>query len=64
LLERTLTYAAHVVVIAAVALPLHYLTSLDWPWAILVGGAMLIALRGLMQREATARLRRGRHRPT
>jgi hypothetical protein len=60
-LDRALTYVANVVVIAAVALPVHYLTGLDWPWAMLIGGAVLVALRRLMRREATERWRRGRH---
>ena len=53
-----LTYVENVVVIVAVGVPVHYLAGLDWPWAILIGAAVLVALRWLMHSAAVARVRK------
>jgi hypothetical protein len=47
-LTRLRTTIENVVVIAAVGVPVHYLTGLDWPWAIVIGAAAIIALRWLI----------------
>jgi hypothetical protein len=57
-LKKILTPVENVAVIGAVGVPVHYLAGLDWPWAILIGGAVLIALRWLLRSEAVARVRR------
>jgi hypothetical protein len=54
--KTMLTYAENVVVIVAVGVPLHYLAGLDWPWAIVIGAAVSIALRVLIHGGTLARL--------
>ena len=58
MLKKMLTYVENVVVIVAVGVPVHYLAGLDWPWAILIGAAVLVALRWLMHSAAVARFRK------
>ena len=49
MLERALMYAESVVVIGVVGVAAHYLTGLDWPWAIVIGAAASVALRWLVR---------------
>ena len=58
MLKNILTYVENVVVIAAVGVPVHYLTGLDWPWAILIGAAASIVLRWLIHRGMLAQVRK------
>ena len=54
--KTLLTFLENVVVIVAVGVSVHYLAGLDWPWAILIGGGVSIALRWLLrQRNGRAR---------
>jgi NhaP-type Na+/H+ or K+/H+ antiporter len=56
--KTLLTYIEAVVVIVAVGVSLHYLAGLDWPWAILIGAAVSVALRWLIHSGAVARMRK------
>ena len=47
--KTVLSTAENVAVIAAVGVQVHYLAGLDWPWAIVIGAAVLIALRWLIR---------------
>jgi hypothetical protein len=51
-----LTCAENVVLIVAVGVSIHDLAGLDWPWAIVVGAAVSIALRWLIHGGTLARL--------
>ena len=42
--KTVLSTAENVAVIAAVGVQVHYRAGLDWPWAIVIGAAVLIAL--------------------
>lgn len=46
--KTVLSTAENLAGIAAVGVPVHYLAGLDWPWAIVIGAAVLIALRWLI----------------
>ena len=58
MLNTMLTYVANVIVIVAVGVSVHYLGGLDWPWAILIGAAVLVALRWLLPSVRAARERK------
>ena len=58
MLNTMLTYVANVIVIVAVGVSVHYLGGLDWPWATLIGAAVLVALRWLLPSVRAARTRR------
>ena len=58
MLNTVLTYVANVTVIVAVGVSVHYLAGLDWPWAILIGAAVLVALRWLLRSVGAARERK------
>jgi hypothetical protein len=57
-LKTMLTSIENVIVIVAVGVSAHYLAGLDWPWAILIGGAVSVALRWLVRSGTLARLRK------
>jgi hypothetical protein len=52
--KNALTYIEAVVIIAAIAIPVHYLGGIDVPWAIVIGAAGSIAVRWLVHRAAPA----------
>ena len=56
--KTALSTAENVAVIAAVGVPVHYLAGLDWPWAIVIGAAVSIALRWLIRGGTLARVRK------
>ena len=58
MLETVLTYLENVLIIVAVGVSVHYLAGLDWPWAMLIGAAISVALRWLIHSRAVARLRK------
>ena len=45
---KALLYVKGLAVVVAVAVPVHYLGALDWPWAIVIGAAASIVLRRLI----------------
>jgi hypothetical protein len=49
MLARSLTYAATAAVIVVVGVSVHSLAGLDWPWAIVIGAGVSVALRWLVQ---------------
>ena len=53
--KTALSTAENVAVIAAVAVPVHYLAGLDWPWAIVIGAAVSIVSRWLIHGGTLAR---------
>ena len=53
-MKTTLLYAETLAILAAVAVLVHLLTSLDWPWAIAVGAAAAALGRALIHRNAPA----------
>jgi NhaP-type Na+/H+ or K+/H+ antiporter len=57
-LKTMLTYVENVIVIVAVGVSVHYLAGLDWPWAILIGAAVSVALRWLLRSVGVTRVRK------
>ena len=45
--KTTIHYIQAIAVIAAVAAVVHYLTGLEWPWAIVIGASASMLLRAL-----------------
>ena len=58
MLNAMLTCVANVTVIVAAGVSVHYLGGLDWPWATLIGAAVLVALRWLLRSVGTTRTRK------
>ena len=58
MLNTMLTYVANVIVIVVVGVSFHYLGGLDWPWATLIGAAVLLALRWLLRSVGAVRERK------
>ncbi len=58
MLKTMLSYVENVIVIVAVAFSLHYFGGLDWPWAILIGGGVSVALRWFLRSGVVARVRK------
>ena len=50
--KTAIHYLEALAVIAAVAVPVHYLGGLDWPWSIVLGAAASILVRALTHRRA------------
>jgi hypothetical protein len=48
-------YAQTLVVLAVVAVAVHYLAGLDWPWAILAGAVASLLARAVFQHRSAAR---------
>lgn len=53
-MKTTLLYTETIAILVAVAVIVHLLGSIDWPWAIAVGGAVAVLLRALIQRKTPA----------
>ena len=51
-------YAESLAVIVVVSIPVHYLGGLDWPWAVVIGGAASIVVRWLIHLGTLSHLRR------
>jgi hypothetical protein len=58
MLKTLLTYVENVFVIAVVGVSIHYLAGPDWPWAIVIGAAVSVALRWLIRSGSLARMRK------
>ena len=56
MLNTMLSFVEKVIVIVAVGVSLHYLGGLDWPWAILIGAAVSVALRWFLRSGVAARV--------
>jgi membrane protein implicated in regulation of membrane protease activity len=48
-LDTTRATVESVIVIVAVGASLHYLAGFDWPWAVLIGAGVSVALRWLLR---------------
>jgi hypothetical protein len=57
-MKTALTYGEAVAVIVAVSVLVHFLGGLDWPWAIVIGGAASVVLRWLIHGGILKRLRK------
>jgi len=57
-LKTILSFVENVIVIVVVGVSLHYLGGLDWPWAILIGAAVSVALRWFLRSGVAARVRK------
>jgi hypothetical protein len=51
--KTTVQYIQATAVITAVAAVVHYLTGLEWPWAILIGASASILLRVVLRHPRT-----------
>jgi hypothetical protein len=60
MLETMLTSVESVIVILAVGVSLRYLAGLDWPWALLIGAGVSVALRRLIRSGSFARVKKHR----
>ena len=58
MLKTMLTYVENVLVIVAVGVSVHYLAGLEWPWAIVIGAAVSVALRRLLRSVVVTRMRK------
>ena len=58
MLNTMLTFVANAIVIVVVGVSFHYLGGLDWPWATLIGAAVLLALRWLLRTVGAVRERK------
>ena len=56
--KTALSTAENVAVIAIVGVSVHYLAGLDWPWAVVIGAAVSVALRWLIHSGAVERVRK------
>jgi hypothetical protein len=56
--KTALNSAGSILLIVAVAVPVHYLGGLEWPWAIVIGAAGSITLRRLVHGGSVAGLRK------
>jgi hypothetical protein len=51
--KTALLYVETIAILVAVAAAAHFLASLDWPWAIALGGAAASVARALQRRLRT-----------
>ncbi len=51
MLKSSLRYIETALFTAAVCVPVHYVTGIDWPWAIAIGLGASILLRALIHRR-------------
>lgn len=58
MLKTVLTYLEVVALIAVVAIPVHFVGEVDWPWAIGIGAAASIVLRWVIHRAALGNRRK------
>jgi hypothetical protein len=54
-MKNTLRYAETTAILVVVAVVVHLVTSLDWPWAIAVGAGAAVLLRALIHRKTPTR---------
>jgi hypothetical protein len=57
-MTTTLRSAQSILVIVAIAVPVHFLGGLEWPWAIVIGAAGSIALGRVIRGGTVARRRK------
>ena len=50
-MKNTLLYVETTAILVAVAAAVHFVASLDWPWAIALGAAAAVLARVLLQRR-------------
>jgi membrane protein implicated in regulation of membrane protease activity len=55
--KTSTAYAQTLVILAAVAVAVHYLVGLDWPWAIVAGAVVSVAARAVIHRRPEERSR-------
>lgn len=58
MLETVPMSVASVAFIAAFGVAVHYAAGLDWPWAIVIGAAVAVALRWLLRSETVSGTRK------
>ena len=56
--KKAFIYVETVAVIVAVSVPVHYLSGLDWSWAIVIGAATSIVLRWVIHGGLVTRLKK------
>lgn len=54
-MKHTLANAETIAIFVAVAVLVHLLSPIDWPWAIAIGAAAAVLLRALIHRKTPAR---------
>lgn len=54
-MKNTLRYLETIAILVAVAVIVHLLASVDWPWAIAIGAAAAVLLRTLIHRKTPVR---------
>ena len=54
-MKNTLLYAETIAILVVVAVVVHLVASVDWPWAIALGAAAAVLLRSLIHRKTPAR---------
>ena len=54
-MKDTLLYAETIAILGVVAVVVHLVASVDWPWAIALGAAAAVLLRAVIHRKTPAR---------
>jgi predicted branched-subunit amino acid permease len=54
-MKSALRSAETIALLVAVAVPVHLVASVDWPWAIVIGALAGIVLRALIHHRTPAR---------
>jgi hypothetical protein len=55
-MSRPAIYAETLAILAAVALAVHVLAGVDWPWAVVAGAMVSVLVRRVIHRKPAARL--------
>lgn len=53
-MKKVLLEAEAIAILAAVAAIVHFIASVDWPWAIVIGAATAVVARRLIHRRTPA----------
>jgi hypothetical protein len=54
-MKNTLLYAETIAILVVVAVVVHLIASVDWPWAVAIGAAAAVLLRAVIHPKTPAR---------
>ena len=61
-MKTTLLYVETIAILIVVAAVVHFVVSIDWPWAVALGAAAAVLIRALLQRRLHATVATNRSR--
>ena len=61
-MKTTLLYVETIAILIVVAVVVHFVVSIDWPWAVALGAAAAVLIRALLQRRLRATVATNRSR--